>query len=381
MKILHIAGYTVERGGTSKVAFDLMKYQSAKGHEVSMLTVDFPGEQLYPVPEGVELVTAKFHWLNRYISDFSPEVYTYLKKHIGRFDIIHIHGIWYWGSMAPFLLPSKAKIVIAVHGMLSRWALAQGGIRKKIFGLLFQKRFLRKADAIIMLTEAEKEELTEYIHLPDDKVHVIPNGIESIALPPAEEINDYISSLSLEKRHPKVLFLSRVHKKKGLDLLIGAFAALSRKYPDAMLIIAGPDEGYQAEAISKIEALKIGNKVLFLGAVSGRTKELTYAMADMFVLPSYSEGLPMAALEAMSIGTPVIVSDQTRIDLFITQRDAGLVTTLKEEEITSAMEHLLDRPEDRSRYIQNARKLVEKEFSPEAINARVLDLYERLARG
>ncbi|NBA84236.1 glycosyltransferase [Emticicia sp. CRIBPO] len=376
MRILHITGYTVERGGTSKVVFDNVSYQLLQGNTVDIITVDFPGEKTYPLPEGAGLIKVGYSPLNKYVSDYSPGFYAYLKANRDLYDIIHIHGIWHWGSIVPFLVSGKFRVIISIHGMLSRWALSQGGIKKKIFGEVFQKRFLRKSDAVIVLTEAEKEELLEYIPLKESKVHVIPNGIEKIEVPSVQQKKDLLDKLGLKSDSVNILFLSRIHKKKGLDLLLKAFARLSAEIPEAKLLIAGPDEGYKHTAEEMIDALNIRDRILFLGSVSGKEKETVFSIAGVFVLSSYSEGLPMSVLEAMSLRIPVVVSDQTRIDTFIRQYNAGKVTGLNENEVYEAIKDILENPDETREYIENAGKLVETEFGPDMVNKRIIRLYE-----
>lgn len=378
MRILHITGYTVERGGTSKVVFDNVNYQLKKGHTVDIITVDFPGEKTYPLPDGAGLVKVKYSPLNKYVSDYSPGFYTYLKANRNHYDIIHIHGIWHWGSIVPYLVSGKARVVISIHGMLSRWALNQGGIKKKIFGELFQKRFLRKSDALILLTEAEKEELLEYTAVDESIVHVIPNGIDRMVMPSEQQKQNLLNKLGLSGDTVNILFLSRIHKKKGLDLLLKAFARLSKEMPQARLLIAGPDEGYKPTAEELIDSLGIRNQTMFLGSVSGKEKETVFSIADVFVLSSYSEGLPMSVLEAMSLQVAVVVSDQTRIDTFIRQYQAGKVTGLNETEVYEAIREILDKPGETKGFIQNANRLLEAEFSPEMVNNRLVSLYEDL---
>jgi glycosyltransferase involved in cell wall biosynthesis len=376
MRILHITGYTVERGGTSKVVFDNVSYQLMNGHTVDIITVDFPGEKTYPLPEGADLIKVRYSPLNKYISDYSPGFYTYLKANRNNYDIVHIHGIWHWGSIVPFLVAGKFRIIISIHGMLSKWALNQGGIKKKIFGELFQKRFLRKSDALILLTEAEKDELLEYTALDESIVNVIPNGIDKIEIPSEQQKKDLLHKLGLSDDNVNILFLSRIHKKKGLDLLIKAFAKLSKEIPEARLLIAGPDEGYKPAAEEMIDSLNIRDRILFLGSVSGKEKETVFSVANVFVLSSYSEGLPMSVLEAMSLQVPVVVSDQTRIDTFIRQYNAGKVTGLDENEVYEAIKDILENPEETREYIKNAGKLVKAEFGPDMVNKRIIKLYE-----
>lgn len=375
MKILHITGYTVERGGTAKIVYENAEYEQKLGHEVSIMSVDFANEQPYPVPAGVELFLLKDHWLGKFVSNYSPD----FKKVFRRkdFDVIQIHGIWYWGAVAPFLYHPSSKKVITIHGMLSKWTLAQGSFKKKLFGGLFQNQGLRKAAAIIVNTEIEKQELLDYLPVDPAKIKIVANAI---SIPkPAE--NDKISEAQLkfgiQAAAKKVLFLSRVHKKKGLDVLIEAFGLICQKYKDLnlQLIVAGPDEGFLLEAQEMTTKLGIAEKVIFTGSVAGEVKNALYQMADVFALPSHSEGFPMAVMEAMAACTPVVVSDQTRIDEYLLKFNAGIVVPVAAKETAEGIERVLFDEILSKELTKNASDMLVKHFTPEVVCQRMLDIY------
>lgn len=380
MNILHITGYTVERGGTAKIVFENATYQISKGHNVTILSVDFPKEELYPIPIGAKLVLTKNHWIGKFISNFSFETNDFFKNQGNSFDIIHVHGIWYWGSIAPFIFKNKAKKLISIHGMLSKWTMSQGKIKKWIFGKVFQDKGLKEASALFVNTEIEKNELLNYIEIENSKIFIVPNAIEKSSPVNEKEKLDFKEENGLHLSDKNILFLSRIHRKKGLELLVKAFASLKNLNFNVNLLIAGPDEGFKGKVEEMVKALGLEKNVKFLGSVSGRTKEIVFSIADVYALTSYSEGFPMAVMEAIEAGVPVVVSDQTRIDTYISKYNAGIVVKLNEERIAEALLSILENKDLANDFVKNGEEMLLKEFSPEYIYGKMLEIYETVLK-
>lgn len=380
MNILHITGYTVERGGTAKIVFENATYQISKGHNVTILSVDFPKEELYPIPIGAKLVLTKNHWIGKFISNFSFETNDFFKNQGNSFDIIHVHGIWYWGSIAPFIFKNKAKKLITIHGMLSEWTMSQGKIKKWIFGKVFQDKGLKEASALFVNTEIEKNELLNYIEIENSKIFIVPNAIEKSFPVNEKEKLDFKEENGLHLSDKNILFLSRIHRKKGLELLVKAFASLKNLNFNVNLLIAGPDEGFKGKVEEMVKALGLEKNVKFLGSVSGRTKEIVFSIADVYALTSYSEGFPMAVMEAIEAGVPVVVSDQTRIDTYISKYNAGIVVKLNEERIAEALLSILENKDLANDFVKNGEEMLLKEFSPEYIYGKMLEIYETVLK-
>jgi glycosyltransferase involved in cell wall biosynthesis len=377
MKILHITGYTVERGGTAKVVFDHSGYQIHHGHKVTILSLEFPGEEVYPTPAGVKLILVKPHFLSKYVSNFSTELNDYLKQKGDSFDVIHVHGIWFWGSVAPFIFNKKPRKYITIHGMLAKWTLQQGSLKKKIFGFLIQNKALKNAAGIVALTEAEKQEVLDYQKVNPKKIIVIPNTIEKTLAASPKEVRFVKDKFGLNDDFKKILFLSRIHKKKGLDLLVKAFALVLKEIKEPIkLIIAGPDEHYQEELQEIINQLGINEQIIFTGSVSGGVKKAIFEASDMFCLTSYSEGFPMAVLEAIEANLPVVVSNQTRIDEMIKKYKAGKVVELDILDIKNAIIDILTNSKSAKIMNSNAQKMLEKEYVPKKIFSEMLKLYK-----
>ena len=165
---------------------------------------------------------------------------------------------------------------------------------------------LRRATTLIALTEAERDSYRALgVTTPCE---IIPNGIDArdyLQRPTGEFSNRF----GIASDQVVVLFLSRLHPLKGADLLLEAFLAIGRQFPHAMLVLAGPDEwGLEAQFRDRVNAVGLGNQVVFPGMVSGSLKHDLLARADLFCLPSVGEGFSMAVLEALASRTPVLLS-------------------------------------------------------------------------
>jgi len=239
-------------------------------------------------------------------------------------DIIHSAAVWTWQAAVINKLHTRKEIpfVLSTHGSLDRWALRRSAWKKAIALQLFQQKHFDHAACIHALSESELASIREFgLKNP---VCVIPNGIE---IPeegerPIGEGRQSLSSRlgSLAPGRRMLLYLGRIHPKKGLINLIHAWAAIcdaegrNRRFEDWLLVIAGWDEwGHERELRTLTEQRGIQDKIAFPGPQFGREKAEIYRSCDAFVLPSFSEGLPMVVLEAWAYGKPVLMTPQCNL--------------------------------------------------------------------
>jgi glycosyltransferase involved in cell wall biosynthesis len=237
---------------------------------------------------------------------------------------------------------------------------------------LIERQLLERAAFVHYTTEQERIEAAAcgFAHRP----MVIPNPVE---VPDASG-----SRSELRRRFPELqerriaLFLSRIDRKKGLDLLIPAFAGVLREMPDSALVIAGDgDTALIAALKTQCCTLGIAGSVYWTGFLSGREKAGALADADIFVLPSWSENFGIAPIEAMALGVPVIVTDQVGIHREIASQNAGVVTPAAIEPLRSAMARLLADSELRTTLGRNGMQLARSEFSPPVVIRKLTDAY------
>ena len=220
-------------------------------------------------------------------------------------DLIHVHGLWLDDQWTALQWQKKTgkPVVISPHGMLDPWAVRNSAWKKKLVGWVFANESLRKASCIHALCQSEAESIRAYgLRGP---VAIIPNGVD---LPKIETSSSKPQTPNEKKQ---LLFLGRIHPKKGLKELIDAWVmehgAWRREW---QLVIAGWDDGgYEQGLRNQVNELGAGDSIKFAGPKFGNEKEALLRSADAFILPSLSEGLPMSILEAWSYGLPVMMTD------------------------------------------------------------------------
>ena len=234
---------------------------------------------------------------------YAPGMLSALKN--TQLDIIHSHGIWTYHSVAELFLNihKKTPYLISPHGMLDPWAVQNSHWKKVVSGLCYENAHLRRAACIRSLCTAESEAIRHYgLKNP---ICQIPNGIDLVEqdtfiAPPWEG--------KVEVGRKVLLYLGRIHPKKGLANLLRAWS-LTQGKNDWVLAIAGWDQGGHENELKALALdLGISNDILFIGSHYGESKAAAYHHASGFVLPSFSEGLPMVVLEAWAHSLPVVMT-------------------------------------------------------------------------
>lgn len=381
MRILNICAYTWQTGGPPKIIFDHTQVALRYGHSVTILSPISPGEKPYPVPDGARLVLCRrTPGISRYFREFSGELYRYLQQHIGEYDVIHCHGLWHFGTLAPFMLDRRAAKVITIHGVLDRWVYAHNNWKKRIIDTLAQKAFLRRADVVQINNTDERDDLLRYLGEQHPNVVIIPNGVKMSDFAQLPPKGTFRQKFSLPTNKKLVLFMSRLNAKKGLDLLLPGFRDHVRQHPDVVLALAGSDDGYEATARQFIEEHKLGDSIRLVGMLTGDDKKAALADADLFTLPSYSEGFSMAVLEAMAAGTPALVSDRVGFGDAIREHEAAGLVELTPEGVRAGLERMLADDALRQRVSQNATALLRAQYDIDIVAKRLLDEYEKVLR-
>ncbi|WP_182481969.1 glycosyltransferase [Henriciella algicola] len=235
--------------------------------------------------------------------------YLHSKLRQGNHDVLHLHGIWLMISraVAKWKRETRKPLIISPHGMLDPWALKNSAWKKKIVGHAFEYANLRGADCLHALNTSEAEAIRAFGLT--NPIAIIPNG---------SNLPELIGDMRKRDGRHKMLFLGRIHPKKGLLELIRAWASFSQQAPgifaDWELVIAGWDDGghlYDLEA--EIKKLRISDSVRIHGPVFGAAKEELLRTVDAFILPSFSEGLPMTVLEAWSYKLPVFMTRECNL--------------------------------------------------------------------
>ena len=289
-------------------------------------------------------------------------------------DGIHIHGLWEQSTRAATQAARALRkpYVLSAHGMLETWALKNKRIKKTIYAALTERKNINGAACLHALTHAEAEDYRRFgSRCP---IAIIPNGVAIAQNANSELFLRKYPSLR-EKR--VVLFLGRIHFKKGLDILIQAWATVARKWPEAHLVIAGPDFDETRACIEKlVSAHGLDRSVLFTDMLHEQMKWSALAAAQCFVLPSYSEGLSVSTLEAMGTGLPVIVTEQCNLP-DVTRFETGWVIQPNADQLASSLSEFLQNSQTTNSAIgDRGRQLVRARYTWPTVAAKMSEVYQ-----
>lgn len=298
---------------------------------------------------------------------------------VSRVDVVHIHALWeavqHHAATAARALGKP--YVFRPCGMLDPWSLAQGRWKKRIYMAWRLRKDLNRATAIHFTADLERD-LIVPLRLRAPSI-VEPNGVDF------GEFESLPNEPFLRRRYPAiegkriVLFLSRLHHKKGLELLLPAFARLDRS--DVVLVIAGPDQNqYRTKLEDLCGALGIADRVVFTGMLVGRERVAALAEADLFCLPSYQENFGIAVVESLAAGTPVVISDQVNIYKEILAAGVGGVVPLDVDALAAEIRRWLADPGLLQAAAGRARPFVMATYQWTEIARRWMSHYTRLCR-
>ena len=383
MNILHLTPYHAPAwayGGVPRAVEGLARAQQRRGHRVTVLTSDsLAAGQRHPGPadelcDGVRVlrVPNALPWLrDRFNLSTTLRMRTLARELLPEMDVVHCHELRTLENLlvTPLAQAVGLPLVLSPHGTLSH-ATGRGRFKAlwdRVAGPTLAQRFSH----VIALSEAEVAELSA-LWPAGTPVSVIPNGIHP------EEFADLGDGAAFRKAWrtgdgPLCLFMGRLHERKGLQALVEAFRRTGR--PDARLVIAGPDEGMRA----RLEALQDG-RLLFTGLLTGRDRLDALAAADLLALPARGEGLPMAALEAMGAGLPLVLAPGCNLPQAVT-RGAALEVLPQPAPLAQALECLLADSALRAQMGRQGRALVNECFTWERIARRCEAVYRSLISG
>jgi len=381
MKILHLIGFYPEIGGPFSVIKELLIKLSQKGISIKVLS---------PIPKNYDKNKLSFvkelpfeveyieEQLPRFvIPSFSLKFIDKLKQE--KADLIHISMPFDFYNIAAYL--SNKPYLISLHGTFMKEAykmIKLKKLKKDLYMKIIGEKILKKAKSIHLLTQEEKEHFLEFYPEFENKIRVIPNGLDLSQF----EINLNKSDLTKKYPHLKnkkiILFLSRINWKKGLDVLIPAFAKLYNEDKSFHLLIVGKDDGdgYEKKVRQWVNDYGIIDAVTFAGFLTGKDKLMALYGSDLFVLPSYSEGLPTAVIEAMACGVPIVVSDKVGISREIKQYNAGTIVKTNVEDVYNGIKNVFQNLDKAKGMALNAKKMVHSLYDINKVADEMIKMYE-----
>lgn len=388
VRVLHVQEtLSPSHGGPARVLRELVCAQEAAGHRVEVVTTNAaqPHEPCRePGWDRIEGCSARVYYGAIQFSPLKVSVglASYLRRTIPTFHIVHIHGLYRFPPAYAAYQARKQRVpyIIRPHGSLDPYLYDKSTVGSVALKRLHERWFdlpnLHGASAIHFTAEEERKRVA-FLQLRAPSF-VVPNGLdwEPYRVLPARGAMRARWGLG---EVPLVLFLGRIHFKKGLDLLISAFDVLRRRVPGACLVIAGPENDDYGKNVRRwVRERRLEHAVHFVGHLSGADVVRAYVDADAFVLPSYTENFGIAVIEAMASAVPVVISDRVNIHREVARAGAGVVTRCDADEVAEALETVLCDVDRRKIMGEVGRRLVQQRYSwPEVVNALTRE-YERI---
>lgn len=384
MKILHVIPYFVpawDYGGPLQACYWLSRQLIARGHEVVVYTTDTLNaknriRESEEVIDGIKI--RRFKNLSNTIAyahniSIPPGMFLAVKKEIKNFDIIHMHeyrtvqNLFFHHYAQKYAIP----YVLQAQGSVPR-TMGKEGL-KYIYDWLWGYKLLKDASKLIAVTETE---IGQYHNMGvcEDKIEIVPNGIDASLFENLPSRGEFRKKYGLTDNQKIILYLGRIHKIKGLDLLVKAFAGMTKELGDTKLVVVGPDDGYLPALKELIKKLKIEETVLYIGPLYGRDKLEAYIDSDVYVLPSIYEILGITILEACACSIPVIVTDRCGIANMI-DGQAGLVVPCNKEQLQKALQRMLSNNKMRQELGEGGKVLVHEQFAYSKIVEKLEDVY------
>jgi glycosyltransferase involved in cell wall biosynthesis len=384
MTVLHvIPSIAAVHGGPSIMLERMARGLSQTGIDIHVATTDDNGDndgaRRLEIPHGVPVVrdgvTYWYFTRQTRFYKFSRPLSAWLAKHITDYQIVHIHALFSHAAFAAAYWAHRRRVPYVVRplGTLNRWGMEnRRPWLKQLSFRLIERRILENAALVHYTSEQERVE-AELLNVRT-RSEIIPN--------PVPDQGGESSAGRFRAAHPDldgreiILFLSRFDRKKGLDLLLPAFARVREQFPSAALVLAGSGNSTFVKSLqAQAETLGIAKDIFWPGFLKGDEKRAAFADATVFVLPSWSENFGIAVVEAMSAGCPVVVSDQVAIHTDIAAARAGCVVPCAIEPLAEALCRMLaDRPA-RAAMGFNGKCLTETHYSIETVTSKLVAAY------
>ena len=350
MRLLHvIASADPRHGGPIEGVKQLAAALAPLGATVEVASIDDPADSPwlpdFPLP---------IHLLGPGKGRFgtAPRLEAWLREHGGGYDRIVVNGLWQFNGLAVWRTREdhKRPYVVFCHGMLDPWfrrTYPLKHLKKQLYWLLGQHRVLRDAKAVLFTSEEERVQAQNaFVPWGPYRERVVAYG--TAGSPFAEPRSAFLSAFPALEGTRNLLYLSRIHEKKGCDLLVRAFAKVAGRDPALRLVMAGPDQtGWQATLETMAADLGVADRVVWTGMLKGEAKWGAYASAEAFVLPSHQENFGIVVAEALASGVPALISNKVNIWREIEADGAGLVEEDDQAGTDRLLEGWLSLPPDR----------------------------------
>lgn len=317
-----------ESGGPAEVVRRLAQtaYQAGT-YRTEIVCMDRPGEPWLDADSTLP-IHAVGPSVGRY--GYTAKLDRWIDENLSRFDGVLVSGLWQYHGLAVWKrCRAKLPYLVYAHGMLDPWfksAYPGKHFKKLLYWGVVERRVLRDASAVLFTSPMEAELAPATFPLSRWNSFTVPYGTVKPSGDRVEQAEQFYAACPGARDRPFLLFLGRIHQKKGCDLLVQAFAKLALVDRETQLVIAGPDEqGSKPELISMAAAAGVADRVHFPGMLQGDAKWGAFYSAEAFVLPSHQENFGVAVAESLACGTPVLISNKVNIWREIAADGVGLV--------------------------------------------------------
>jgi glycosyltransferase involved in cell wall biosynthesis len=384
LRILHVINsIDPASGGPAEGLRQLSHIYRGGGHQIEVATLD--------APESVSKFgfPAQVYGLgpSKGIYGYTPRAVPWLREHVGSYDLVFLNCIWQYNAIAAYraLANTDQPYGVFTHGMLDPYfksTFPLKHLKKSIYWQFFLKRILNNANAVLFTCEEEKILARQSFPGYHVRERVLNYGIFGPDLDLGHATEDFFAHWPHLRGKRIAISMGRLHPKKGIDILIEAFAQSLARYPEWELVIAGPDQvGQQAELQKMAERLGVAGKITWTGMVTGSLKWGALAASEVFVLPSHQENFGIVVAESLACKVPVIISDKVNIWREIQSHQAGLICCDSVESTQVALNQWsgftdADRAEMRDRSL----KCFDDCFNYDVIAGKVLEVTESIAR-
>jgi glycosyltransferase involved in cell wall biosynthesis len=361
MKIIHFIASIDKKDGGTTAYMQLLANTLKTEVDLSIVT----GQS----PTPIQLSGVRISFFNpSLISWFVTLKFFSTLLKIEKPDLVHINGIW---TPQNYLFQKEAqklgiKVVLSPHGMLAPYILQRHPLKKKVALALYQNKAILNADYLHATAVSEKTNIRNLGY--SQEITIVPNGID---------INQILEKRRYRSDTIKMLFLSRLHPVKGIELLIEAISLLNRN--DIMVQIVGEGEDSYINSLKELSKEKgVATTIEFTGGVYGTKKWELYREADLFVLPTHSENFGIVIAEALATGLPVITTKGTPWKELET-RNCGWWIDLSVDNLAQSISEALNKTASELKTMgENGKALVKEKYDIKAVASKMVSFYKTI---
>jgi len=355
VKILHIIGSVDPRGGgTTDHVFSSCRVWSRHGHECHILCLDPPNAVWVNQSPALTFALGRqghyYNFVQRLIPairyGYEPNLVRWLREYAPRYDAVILNGLWNYTSYGSWLALKTLDVpyFVCPHGMLDPWLKTAHPMKhffKTLFWKLFESNVLSDARGVFFACEEERLLAGLCFLRSVCSSYVVGFGTQDVSGDQDTQKAAFLSKFPQVRERKLILFLSRLHPKKGLDLLIRAFALHANEFPEFDLLVAGPDQSGLVLQLTKIATeLGIQKRIHWTGMLKGDEKWGAFRVAEFFVLPSHQENFGIAVAEAMALAVPVLITNKVNIWREIQSSGAGHVVADEIGEVAKGLQYM-----------------------------------------